>query len=394
MAICRDNLRRLRRQAKRNTGAVLLVVLFIVMVVCVLSLGFLSQSHIQMACAKNMVLRTQMDYLADAALVHAKTLLLHPQDVSEATSPDGYWQGGTGFTIDPSPDNHDYYDIMITSPTNRCTYDIDCLAYRDNGGLKLGSSRLKACLRIDPCIAYWAGGNTNIPNGMTVYGDVYCNGTLTIGGSVDGDVFTDSPTASQTGQVYPTEKVKVTFPNIFTGLFSPDYFYSGSIYQPLTLAVEDCNNVPSFNPGSNPAGIVYRDGNLNLIGKVTINGTLVVKGNVTITGPGTVTITPLKNYPAMVVTGLGGITVGTSANIKAEGLIQTTTMSVNSDAGDVDITGALFVSDAVTIDPGYSGTITVTTDPMASAYMLQSGSSVPPPWSPAGGAFFKSITRK
>ncbi len=62
-------------------GVALLVVLFIVMVITVLSLGYLSRSDVELACGENMILRTQMDYLAESGLEHARGLILNPQDV-------------------------------------------------------------------------------------------------------------------------------------------------------------------------------------------------------------------------------------------------------------------------------------------------------------------------
>ena len=66
--------------AKKNKnsrqGAALLVVLFIVMVITILSLGFLSRSDVELACGQNMILRTQMDYLAESGLEHARGLSL------------------------------------------------------------------------------------------------------------------------------------------------------------------------------------------------------------------------------------------------------------------------------------------------------------------------------
>jgi type II secretory pathway component PulK len=69
-------------------GAALLIVLIVIMAITVLSLGFLSRSDVELACGENMVLRTQMDYLAESSLEHAKGLILNPQDISSE-----YWTG-------------------------------------------------------------------------------------------------------------------------------------------------------------------------------------------------------------------------------------------------------------------------------------------------------------
>ena len=55
-------------------GTALLVVLFIVMAITILSLGFLSRSDVELACGENMILKTKMDYLAESGLEHAKDL--------------------------------------------------------------------------------------------------------------------------------------------------------------------------------------------------------------------------------------------------------------------------------------------------------------------------------
>jgi len=69
-------MKRLKR-TKQN-GAALLIVLFVVMVIAVVSLGFMSRSDVELACGQNMMLRTQMDHLAESGLEHAKGLMLSP----------------------------------------------------------------------------------------------------------------------------------------------------------------------------------------------------------------------------------------------------------------------------------------------------------------------------
>jgi type II secretory pathway component PulK len=90
----------------RRSGTVLLVVLFIVFTVTVASLGFLWQSDVELACGQNMVLKSQMDYLAESGLEHAKGLLLNPQDVSSE-----YWTGEAGQQL---ADGNDYYDVAVS----------------------------------------------------------------------------------------------------------------------------------------------------------------------------------------------------------------------------------------------------------------------------------------
>lgn len=66
----------------------LLVVLFVVMVITITALGFLSKSDVELACGRNMSLRTQMDYTAESGLEHARGLIMSPQDLASE-----YWSG-------------------------------------------------------------------------------------------------------------------------------------------------------------------------------------------------------------------------------------------------------------------------------------------------------------
>jgi hypothetical protein len=148
-------------KAGRNTtdrqGAALLVVLFIVMAITVLSLGFLSRSDVELACGENMILRMQMDYLAESGLEHARGLLLCPPDPNS-----GYWTGAERLQI--VENSNDYYNVDVNQlplvdpcDPNVCDYEITSTAYREKGGERVGESILRAQLHIDPNTAYWAG---------------------------------------------------------------------------------------------------------------------------------------------------------------------------------------------------------------------------------------------
>jgi len=128
----------------------LLVVLFIVMAVTILSLGFLSRSDVELACGQNMILRAQMDYLAESGLEHARGLIINDSNFS------GDWSAGWQLSVD----SNDYYDVdvLLVDPCdpNVCDYEITSTAYRDKNGVRVGESILKAELHIDPDTAYWA----------------------------------------------------------------------------------------------------------------------------------------------------------------------------------------------------------------------------------------------
>ncbi len=111
-----------KRNIAKRSGFALLAVLMIVMVIAVMSLGFLSRSDVELACGRNMEARAQMDYLAESGLEHARGLILNPQDVAAE-----YWTGEQlQQLVAGSPD---YYDLVVvrdgTDPNDRCNYIID-----------------------------------------------------------------------------------------------------------------------------------------------------------------------------------------------------------------------------------------------------------------------------
>ena len=342
-----------QRNKTDKKGSALLVVLFVVMVVTVLSLGFLSQSDVELACGENMLLRVQMDYLAESGLEHAKGLILNPQDVVSE-----YFTGATGQQLVAGSD--DYYDLEVVRDdselTNRCNYIIDCNSYRLRNGEKIGRSNIRGELRLDPCIAYWAGSSTVVSEQITINGDVYCNGNLTNNGSIGGDVFADSLSGfgSITGQRYNISQADgVTSPGLNTDDFTA-----------------------SYEPDPN--------GNVELIDpNLVVGETFVIKGNLIVSG-GSIKMTAQKNSPAMLVD--GAVTVKNAARLEVNGLAQITGgISVDSGA-EVKIFGALYMTGADGISG--SGDVVITTEPIKASLGGDIGT-----FTPAAGAFFRSIER-
>lgn len=369
----------------------LIVVLIIIMAITVLSMGFLSRSDVELACGENMILKTQMDYLAESALEHAKGLILNPQDV------DGeYW---TGDVEQQLYDGDDYYDISVerhdpnSGPTYRCNYRITSTAYREKGGEQIGCSSLTAELRLDPVIAFWAAASTTISSQITINGDVFCNNDLINNGTINGDVFANSLSGIAAGQLYPVAQADVNWPNISVGDFDPGYYINSTSYTPETLALDDYNNISlPTSLINNPKGVVfYNDSPLTLSGNVSVNGTLVVNGDLIITGANN-TIVAYKSFPALVVN--GQLRIEQSGQLTINGLAQVESMFLGNDAADITILGALFVNSGLNVSPMYSDNINITAVPNKAAVQIWPEADTAKRWTPAGGAFFKGIERQ
>jgi hypothetical protein len=352
----------------KRKGSALFVVLLIVMAITILSLGYLSRSDVELACGENMILRTQMDYLAESGLEHARGLILNPQGVpTEELDPNHeYWVGQTGLQLDSN--TNDFYDVEVTKLNGELNYQITSTAYREKGVERVGSSSLEVELRLDPCIAFWTQTGTMVPSGVKINGDVYCNGTLTNYGTIHGDVFASGLIGNSIeGQQKTAGELSMAWPQIVLG----DYSYDQII---------EANSLSD----SNLAGVKYCQSNIKLSGNVNIVGMLIVDANLTITGNGNV-ITAGGSLPAMLVT--GNLIIEDGGQLGVNGLAV-----VNRGVqigGTTSITGGLFVENGI-IDSG--GNMTITAAPSKAAITHWPGGN-PARWSPAAGAFFKSIGR-
>jgi cytoskeletal protein CcmA (bactofilin family) len=314
------------------------------MAITILSLGFLSRSDVELACGENMILRAQMDYLAESGLEHARGLILNDNNFLEN------WTALTQQLYN----GNDYYDVNVVK-LGQCNYKIICDAYREKNGERAGRSSLEAELRLDPCIAFWTKTSATISNNVIINGDVCCNGTLTNNGTINGDVFASnlSGSGSIKGKRKATGDLSLAWPRIMADDFI-------SHYSPVQTIEANSISMSSIT------GLLYCPNDIELSGDVNIVGMLIVDANLTITGSGNV-ITAGGNLPVTLVTG---------------NLITKNSSRLN--------VGGLFVGNGIT----GAGNITITAAPSKTAIITWSESGAAERWGQAGGAFFKSIKRK
>jgi hypothetical protein len=340
-----------RGLTKGRKGSALLVVLFIVIAITILSLGFLSRSDVELACGENMILRTQMDYLAESGLEHARGLILNDSNYSEN------WTALRQRLYD----GNDYYDVSVVK-ISELNWQITSSAYRRvNDDSNIAQSSLTANLRLDPAIGFWSGTPVLVTlcPGMSITGDVY--GVSPDSGSINGDRFAVSP---------------VNEPNINYTLLTSNFSA-----QPIT---DPCLEGPLSDSTTQ---VFYKDGDLE-INNVNISGCLAVNGNLTVSGLSN-TITAKKNVPAIYVN--GNLIIKENAAITVTGLVLVDGQ-IEPNSSSVSITGSLFTVGGINCSGSGSGYFTVTAAPTKAAiYHWPSGSKNR--WSPAAGAFFKSIGR-
>ena len=378
----------------------LLAVLFIVMAVTLISLGFVARSDRELACAANLSVRMQMDYMAETGLKHAEAFIVNPQSVDTVAV--GYWQGGTGLQIAAGSD---YYDISVvrdtSDATDHCSYTITSQAYRLNGVQKISKSSLTASLRLDPCVALWVGDTYASEIQMTVNGDIYCGNDLGGIADINGDAFAAGIIAAsyiegdENAGVASTDR-PVEFPNIVIDTIKSQYMVGSSTYSVGQLSGDILSNTVLGPTMNNPAGIYYRNGNLKLDGSVKVYGTLLVRDDLQVKDSSNVVIAQ-KNYPAIVVG--RDLNVREFGQLTVEGLVQVDDeIQIESNCVNsyLTVTGGVFIKTHNIDITGGAGTdiqmvFTAAPEKTALEYKMTDGTSKR--WTSVGGTFYKKISR-
>jgi hypothetical protein len=265
------------------------------------------------------------------------------------------------------------------------------------GGKKIAASRLEAELRLDPLVAMWAGDSWTSESQATVNGDVYCNNDLGGTAIIRGDGFAGGSvtvTGLEGKALSNVAEPPVSWPGIFISDLVWAYYISGKSYSAESVASGVHSTGTFGSMMGNPAAVRYRSGDLELAGDVVINGTLVVDGDLRVTGA-TNTIDPMKNFPAVVVS--GNLILATDGSLEIKGLAQIqggVIFEGGADNAHLDVEGALFIGSG-DIDGLSSDTcsVTVTADLTMAAIEIWSSDGSRRIGSPAGGAFYRALRR-
>jgi hypothetical protein len=270
-------------------------------------------------------------------------------------------------------------------------------------GERIGSSRLTGELRLDPCIAFWAGGSWESELQTTVNGDVYCSGTLEGEGDINGDAFaTENITAAniEGRQNDAVTQTPVGWPGLDINDFSSTYYYESTGYGVQNVSSDTYSNCTFGSASSEPPEVFYCSGDIELAGGVTINGMLVVGQNMIVSDANSSSvnvITAGKNFPALLVS--GEVVMRTAGKLQVNGLAQISNR-INVEGGAenvaIDIVGGLYIAngdiDGLT-GSSLSNSINITAAASTASIEIWPTPGNPVRWTPCGGAFFRSIER-
>jgi len=385
----------------RRNGFALIVVLLIVATISILSLGYATKADRELSFGENVEVRMQMDYLLQTGLNYGKSLVMNPQNVS--TGSNGYWEGGSGLQMEGGSD---YFDVAVShasgGSTKKCSYEISCEAYRDAGDDNIIATRgISGELRLDPCIGYVQLNDNMIGTNVTVNGDMYCDMDLQVLGVIQGDLFSVGAVtwsgSNITGSITTgVAECPVSIPSLQIADYATEYYIGSQSYAVEVIDPNGGDGNLELEPSAgNPAGIFYCDDHLDLKGVTEITGTLVVNGDLRI-NDNAVTITAVKNFPALLVGNNIDVITGESA-VDVTGLTQIGgSVALNGEDDCVlNFTGALHILDGmIENSDGLDTSVNITADPMAAALKTWSnGGNTVTYWMPAGDAYFKRIAR-
>lgn len=277
-------LRKMKRKTGRR-GAALLVVLFIVMAVTIVSLSFLTRSDAELSGGQGMVSRSRMNYLAESGIEHARGLILNPSGIDTGSL--GYWPGATRQQI---TSGNDYYDVSVvldtSYPSTGMKYDITCIAYREENGVKTLGNTLTASLKVDvtePGISVWdrivvrENGRLDGMNGKAV---ISTNSILPAKIRVEGYGIIDGHCYAGPGGI-PSVVIVADDPNQITGIRRA---LKEAVDIPLLSAP---NMPPSVGDCSYKSGTTTLSGNLHCDNfEIKATGIVDITGDMTILAEG------------------------------------------------------------------------------------------------------------
>lgn len=132
------------RIKRSRSGMAMLVVLFMVMAIAVISVGFMTRSDTALACGRNFCVRNEADYAAWGGLEVAWAVVQDPNTLDTLMEESG--GSLTGQQLDGDSDI--YYDLTIGDP-DADIYSVTCTGYKRLDGQDRARSTLYGELYFD-----------------------------------------------------------------------------------------------------------------------------------------------------------------------------------------------------------------------------------------------------
>jgi hypothetical protein len=348
-------------------GVALLLVVTVVGIASVMGLALLSMSRLQSQAGSAVAKAASADALAESGVNLALFYLQNPK-MAPVLNSDGYWPGQSNITL--GADVPGSVDVTVT-PAGGDLYDIVSVGTMNSSAAQGPARTVRVRVRVNTGFAapYAAAftGPVTIPNGVRVIGDLQTPGQLTVGtlGRVEGRALVPVwPIVQFLGVLHATVITAVEQANQIPRAEDlhdyRTYTFNGATghAEQVPQVLADCTLGPT---ATNPAGVYWAQGDLELNGQVRINGTLLVRGGRLTVRAGEAVINPLASMPGLIVDqdvrlqlAAGGETLVVNGLAWIGGGIGRSGTAGN---GRIEISGALIMSGGGTIEPGSQMTV-------------------------------------
>ena len=378
-----------RRNARRNRGAALILVLMLVGLSAVLGLAMLSTASLQKQTATNVTDAARAEYLAESganlALYYLQNPHLAPGGPYTATSAN-YWRGtggptsfdGLSGTVDVAvarfentADQPNFCAQRGEEP-NRWLYEVVSTAAVPTGDGSSSVTRKTTCrvlveTRYEFPYAAVFQNSVTFPAATIVTdllgtgGSVYAlnNASMLTGALIRGPGYRNGGSALPMPlggwKTLAEAPKKVVLPTSVAGIRSyRTYRYEGSETPDTAGSLPHLTQLKqNLGPtAGNRAGVYYVEGDLDVVDPVRVDGTLIVLGHLNVKSTSllghSLHVVPKPGYPALIVQGNVNMASALTGKLKTEGVTWVGQRVVGSTlltaAPTLDVDGALMVA--------------------------------------------------
>lgn len=319
--------------------------------------GQVSHSGVQSIAAAN---------LAESGVNLAMYYLQKPAKAPSLTN--GYWPGQSNITFGKAMSGSASVTVSkVANLTN--TYDVVSIgrAVGNDGSTVTRKITARVKVNYGYSVSYAAGFNSSvqIPSMSTINGDLKTGGSLRMGllSTINGTVYY---VTDLLGSLLPSLSQKTSDAGEEFAPSNPKdyktYTYQGKTYAAVEIAASSLSNTTLGPTPTNPGGVYYRNGSLQLNGNVTINGSLQVGSGLTIKGSNN-QISPRDGLPGLVVKNDLKMD-GANRSITINGLTWVGSgITQNASIGaSITINGSFLSPASTPIATNYLGTVNITYD--------------------------------
>jgi hypothetical protein len=281
-----------RRRLRYRTGLALMLVVCVMAVAAVMGMAMLSMGAMQAQATNTALELPQLESLAASGVNLAIYYLQNPWQAGVASN--SYWTGQTGITLGSSVSG----TIDVTVASQGSGKYLITSAGKLNSKTKTIKATVLVNSEFQPKAAGVFGGNITFNSKSSITGEIWSNGSVTLGSAVLSGVKVTAPSGSPTPDLAMPNSEPSVVPSWNSIRPYSTYTYNG---QTCTADISGSTNLAAMpTPSASNAGNVFiYIGNLNLTGSFTFTGTIYIAGG-KLSERASNTITPKTGLPALI----------------------------------------------------------------------------------------------